>query len=199
MELHNQFYLLCSVKKINLIMDTRKKLLLLFNRPNEPIFMPKGEDNAVFVVPDYFLADRYQSIASQIRDDKSMKIQVPDIVIRPDNDMKMLMELDRQDNFSYFIPSHNALGIHLVKMFLNIGELEDLVTLAAYFRDRINAQLFNYALSVALLHRKDTVGIELPFFACCFPDKFIDSKYFHRIREEATAVPQKLRQPIEIP
>jgi hypothetical protein len=61
--------------------------------------------------------------------------------------------------------------------------LEDLQSLAAYSRDRVNAQLFNYALSVAVLHRPDTKDMDLPLFAGLFPDKFMDSKVFERALE----------------
>lgn len=72
-------------------------------------------------------------------------------------------------------------------------------SVAVYARDRVNPQLFNYALSVAILHRPDTKGLDLPRFVESFPDKFVDSKVFERVREEATIVPTGSRRPIIIP
>lgn len=68
--------------------------------------------------------------------------------------------------------------------------VQDLLSIAVYTRDRVNPYLFNYALSVALLHRPDTKDIDLPSFILSFPDKYIDSKIFARAREEATIVPE---------
>jgi tyrosinase len=65
-----------------------------------------------------------------------------------------------------------------------------------YSRDRVNSQLFNYALSVALLHRPDTKNLDIPLFAEAFPDKFVDSRVLERAREEATVVPDGNRRPV---
>lgn len=72
-------------------------------------------------------------------------------------------------------------------------------TVAVYARDRVNPVLFNYALSVALLHRPDTKGLNLPLFAETFPEKYVDSKVFRELREETTVVPDGQRMPIIIP
>lgn len=71
--------------------------------------------------------------------------------------------------------------------------------MAVYARDRVNPLLFNYALSVAILHRPDTRDMNLPLISELFPDKFIDSRVFGQIREEATVVPEGSRVPIIIP
>ena len=68
-----------------------------------------------------------------------------------------------------------------------------------YARDRLNPYLFNYALSVAILHRPDTKDLNIPLFAESFPEKFMDSKVFQRIREEATIVPVGQRMSVTIP
>lgn len=77
--------------------------------------------------------------------------------------------------------------------------IDELQTVAVYARDRLNPFLFNYALSVALLHREDTKDLNIPLFIESFPEKFMDSKIFQRIREEAFLLPPELRKPIEIP
>lgn len=59
--------------------------------------------------------------------------------------------------------------------------------------------MFNYALSVAILHRPDTKDLTVPLFVEVFPEKYVDSKVFSKIREEAFLVPEELRRPIEIP
>lgn len=71
--------------------------------------------------------------------------------------------------------------------------VDDLLSFAVYTRDRVNPYLFNYSLSVALLHRPDTSDLELPSFIHAFPDKFIDSKVFTRAREDSHIIPEGLR------
>lgn len=66
--------------------------------------------------------------------------------------------------------------------------MDDLQSVAVYARDRVNPYLFNYALSVAILHRTDTKDLDIPPFIQSFPDKYLDSKVFNRAREEATVV-----------
>ena len=78
-------------------------------------------------------------------------------------------------------------------------DIDQLQSYAVYARDRVNPQLFNYALSVAILHRPDTKDLTLPLFIETFPGKFIDSRSFGRAREEANVVRQGSRRPIIIP
>ena len=84
-------------------------------------------------------------------------------------------------------------------MFMPLRTIDDLQSVAVYARDRVIPSLFNYALSVSLLHRPDTKNMDLPSFAQTFPDKFVDSQVFRQMREEATVVPTGNRMPIIIP
>lgn len=84
-------------------------------------------------------------------------------------------------------------------MQIGLKSVDDLLTVAVYARDRVNPLLFNYALSVAILHRPDTKDLTLPLMVETFPEKFIDSRVFGQIREEATVVPEGQRTPIIIP
>lgn len=76
--------------------------------------------------------------------------------------------------------------------------VDDLLSVAVYARDRVNPYLFNYALSAAVLHRKDTADVKLPSFLQTFPDKYFDSKIFPQAREEIILVPDEVRTPIAI-
>lgn len=77
--------------------------------------------------------------------------------------------------------------------------IEDLQSVAVYARDRLNPLLFNYALSVAILHRPDTKDLSIPILSELFPEKYVDSRIFRQAREEATVVPDGSRMPIIIP
>ncbi|KAG5668817.1 hypothetical protein PVAND_016740 [Polypedilum vanderplanki] len=183
-------------------MANKKNLLLLFENPGEPVFTQKGTNNAVFDVPSRFLDDRYQSIGAEIQnrfsDDAGERIPVRDIQ-PPNLDNVGLKQLGKQENFSVFIPKHRKLASALSDIFLKARDIDHLQSLAVYARDRVNPQLFNYALSVALLHRPDTKDLDLPLFIESFPGKFLDSRSFVQAREEATVVPQGSRRPIVIP
>ena len=181
-------------------MADKKNLLLLFEKPGEPVFTPKGKDNAVFDVDAMFVTDKYKPIVSEIQsrfgEDAGQKIPVKNI---SPPDLRIIMQLGRQENFSQFIPKHRKIAGKLIDLFMNAPSVNDLQSVAIFARDRVNAQLFNYALSVALIHRPDTKGLDLPVFAGVFPDKFVDSRVFERAREEATVVPEGSRRPIIVP
>lgn len=104
-------------------------------------------------------------------------------------DLGEVLNLGRHENFSLFIPKHRAIAGRLINIFMGMRNVDELQSMAVYARDRVNPYLFNYALSVALLHRTDTRDVDVPSFVQSFPDKFVDSKVFTKGREEATIVP----------
>lgn len=71
--------------------------------------------------------------------------------------------------------------------------IEELLSLAVYCRDRVNPYLFNYCLTVALLHREETRDLDLPSFVRCFPDKYVDATVFTTAREDANILPDGSR------
>jgi hypothetical protein len=63
--------------------------------------------------------------------------------------------------------------------------VDDLVSMSAACRERVNPYLFNYALSVAILHRPDTRNLQVPPLFEAFPDKFVDGAIFNQARRES--------------
>jgi hypothetical protein len=63
--------------------------------------------------------------------------------------------------------------------------IDDLVSMSAACRERVNPYLFNYALSVAILHRPDTRNLQVPPLFEAFPDKFVDGAIFNQARRES--------------
>uniref|UniRef100_A0A1I8NVC5 tyrosinase n=1 Tax=Stomoxys calcitrans TaxID=35570 RepID=A0A1I8NVC5_STOCA len=180
--------------------DKKNNLLLLFDRPSEPVFMEKGKTATVFDVPDKYLTERYRPIGSEVQtrfsDTAERRVPVRDISLP---DLRIPMSLPRDEQFSLFVPRHRQIAGRLIDIFVGMRSIDDLLSVAVYARDRVNPFLFNYALSVALLHRRDTKGMDLPSFAQNFPEKYVDSKVFRKAREEVTVVPEGSRMPIIVP
>lgn len=66
--------------------------------------------------------------------------------------------------------------------------IEDFQSLAVYARDRVNPIMFIYALSVAILHRRDTRNVPVPSLVEVFPEKYMDSAIFSQAREESNVI-----------
>ncbi|XP_017867686.1 PREDICTED: phenoloxidase 2 [Drosophila arizonae] len=181
-------------------MADTQNLLLLFEHPTEPVFMDKGKKVTVFDVPDSYLTDRYRPISNEVQSRVGEKVEqrvpVREISIP---DLRIPMSLGREEQFSLFIPKHRRIAGRLIDIFVNMRSVDDLQSVAVYARDRVNPVMFNYALSVALLHRPDTQGLDLPSFAQSFPDRFVDSQVFRELREESFVVQPGSRMPIVIP
>ncbi|CRK98947.1 CLUMA_CG012103, isoform A [Clunio marinus] len=184
------------------MISSKKALGLLFDRPKEPIFKEKGDEGVIFEVPKSFVAERFNDVAFEVQnrfgDNTSPRVSVAQGGRMPNYD-QFTKGLDRDAPFSLWVPRHSKIAGKLVELFMSQRSVDDLLSVAAYLRDRINPQLFNYALSVATLHRKDTKGIDIPTFVETFPDKFMDPRVIQQAREDATIVPQGSRRPIVIP
>ncbi|XP_055691212.1 phenoloxidase 2-like [Lutzomyia longipalpis] len=181
--------------------EVKNCLLLLFDRPQEPVFVGKGKrKKVVFDVPQKYLSDQYRPLGAELQnrfgemaDDR---IPVKNISLP---DLKFPMGLKRHEQFSLFIPYHVKMAARLIDIFMGMRNVDELLSVAVYARDRLNPYLFNYALSVALLHREDTQDVPIPNYVETFPDKFVDSAVFVACREEAAIVPEDSRRFIIIP
>lgn len=58
--------------------------------------------------------------------------------------------------------------------------------------------ILKYELAVTVQHRKDSRNIQLPNIVELFPDQFVDSSIFPKVREEGKFVDQENRVPVEI-
>ncbi|XP_058804268.1 phenoloxidase 1-like [Phymastichus coffea] len=177
-----------------------RNLLLLFDRPHEPVYVPKGEQKVSFEIPADYLPEKYQPIGHHILTrfggDAQSSVPIKQIAIP---DLSVPLSLSRRDGFSLFLSSHRKMAARLTELFMTVGSVEELLSLAVYCRDRMNAGMFVYSLSVAMLHRPDTKHLPIPQLAEVFPDKYMDSSIFHVAKEEANVVPSGSRSPIEIP
>ncbi|XP_050333467.1 phenoloxidase 2-like [Bactrocera neohumeralis] len=180
-------------------MGDKYNLLLLFDRPHEPVFMEKGR-GVVFDVPKKFLTDRYRVIDNEVLERFSERaeslVNVRDISMP---DLSLPSKLSRKAHFSLCVPAHRIMAAGLIDTFMSAPTVDELQSVAVYAHDRLNPYLFNYALSVAILHRKDTKGMGVPSLIQSFPNKFVDRQIFRHLREECTIVPEGSRMAILIP
>lgn len=100
-------------------MANKNNLLLLFERPKEPVFMEKGDVSTVFDVPDNFLTERYRPIGNEVQGRFSTKaekrIPVRNITMP---DISIPLQIGRQDQFSLFIPKHRKIAGRLIDIFM---------------------------------------------------------------------------------
>ncbi|XP_022907914.2 phenoloxidase 1-like [Onthophagus taurus] len=181
-----------------------ENLLLLYDRPLEPCFLPKGPEKKSFIVPHEYMTARYKALPEQVVNDiadyyTNDKIPVKQISIPDSAKFREILSFPREASFSLFIPKHREIAGYLIATFTGMVTFEDLLAMAVYTRDRINPYLFNYGLSVAIIHRPDTQHLELPAFIQSFPYKFLDGKVLQKASEELGVVPDSYKMPIEVP
>jgi tyrosinase len=184
------------------MVDKKRALGLMFDRPKEPMFKEKGEDGIIFDMPKSFITDHYQKVASVVQsrfgDETSQRFSITQSGEAPDV-TPYTTGLARDAPFSLWVPKHSKIAGKLIELFMAQKTVDELLSVAAYVRDRINPQLFNYALSVATIHREDTKGVDIPAYVETFPDKFVDPQIVRRVREDLAVIPQGSRTPIAIP
>ncbi|KAK6640549.1 hypothetical protein RUM44_012245 [Polyplax serrata] len=182
--------------------DQSKEHILhyLFDRPSEPVFLPKGDDKALFDIPTDYIKEEYrparEGLLNRITDDIGENIPVKQITLP---DMTSLFRLGRREPFSLFIPEHRKLAARLIDIFIGMRSYDDFISAAVFARDRVNPYLFNYALSVAIIHRPDTKNVQLPPLFENFPEKYMEGGIFKRAREVTNVLDVSERTPIEIP
>ncbi|XP_027839310.1 phenoloxidase 2-like [Aphis gossypii] len=180
-------------------MADKNNILYLFDRPTEPIFIGKGDDNVSFDVPTEYLIDRYKPLASDIQTRFPGGKTVPITKLNNIPDLSIPLGLSRDAPFSLFNPSHSKMAAKLIDILMNTKSYDELLSLSVYCRDRINPYMFTYALSVVIIHRPDTRNLRLPSHSEMFPSLYMDSSVFSRAREESAVVQAGSRTPIEIP
>ncbi|KAJ8969864.1 hypothetical protein NQ314_001548 [Rhamnusium bicolor] len=101
----------------------KSNLLLLFERPLEPIFTLKGDKKKTsFVTPPDYLNDKHKAYAAQVvsrfGESADEQVNVPQISIPPMDD---LLELKRDAGFSLFIDKHRKLAARLIDIFMGFA------------------------------------------------------------------------------
>lgn len=175
-------------------MSDPNNLLALLQRPLEPTFMPKDDGKTSIAIPDEFYTDRYRPLGAELqtRFSSDVEKQIPVRSLAPP-DLSFADGIERRGPFSLFVPKHRDAAAALIKLFMDQPDVSSLMSVAAYSRDRLNPVLYQYALSVAVQHRPDTKNVNIPSIVSLFPDQFVDSSVFPKLREEGRAVQQANR------
>lgn len=181
--------------------STKNNLLLLFQKPNEPLFTDKDNGKTVIEVPEEYYTDRYRPLGSELSirfgEDATNKVTLKPLKSFPD--LSFTSTLSKDGVFSLFNQAHKTMAGELIQIFMDQPDSDTLLSCAAYCKDRVNVDLYQYSLSVAVQHREDTKNLTLPSIVTTFPDKFVDPSAFPKAREEASLVSQDSRQNIKIP
>ncbi|XP_065092363.1 phenoloxidase 8-like [Ochlerotatus camptorhynchus] len=179
--------------------DWKTGFLCLMTRPREPLFYPKYGGQTYMALPEHFLTDRYRPLAPMIS--KRFGSAPNHVVVKSIDppDFTYALEIPRNGNYNTFSPKHRNISGKLVQDFMNAPDPEILLSMASYARDRLNPLLFQYALTVALLHRKDTHDVPVLSLLEMFPKRFVDPLLFPQLEEEGFVVDQPQRVAIEIP
>ncbi|XP_046384836.1 phenoloxidase 2-like [Ischnura elegans] len=170
------------------MVSDKTHILYLLCRPTEPIFIPKGRYRVTFDVDHKdFLAPQHQDVRKKVMERIESEVEQVSVPLKKIEwpDLSEVMEVGRHQPFSIFLPSHRRAAERLLDIFMGAASYEDFLSCAAYARDRVNPTLFVYTLSVAVIHRSDTKGIDLPPLTNIFPDKFIDGDQLARAKEIA--------------
>ncbi|XP_049767339.1 phenoloxidase 2-like [Schistocerca cancellata] len=198
---HN-FLNLTGPKSNPISFSNPKNLYLMFDRPTEPLFVPKGKDSKiVFKLPTDYLPSRFQSAVSELINRWSGVKNAQELEVKPIKppDISFPQSLGRQESFSPFIPHHRRMATYLTETLVGMRSFEDFFSMSVYCHDRINPYMYAYALSIAMINRKDTQNLPLPPLSEVFPDRFMDSAVYARCRREANVVGEGSRRPIVIP
>lgn len=107
--------------------------------------------------------------------------------------MDFLKNYDRNAQFSVFDPQHMKYAKTLMHIFDSAKDLDELISLALYCRDQVNTQLFIYAYSVVLTHRKDTDNIQLPQPFEIEPHQFFKKNILTAAREKLHGLAESKR------
>nr|Q95P07.1 RecName: Full=Hemocyanin subunit D; Flags: Precursor [Scutigera coleoptrata]CAC69247.1 hemocyanin subunit D [Scutigera coleoptrata] len=97
--------------------------------------------------------------------------------------LKGLGTLPRREVFSLFDERNWAEAAKVVELLLEPKTFREFIHLADIIHHRVNEDLFLYALSVAIAHRPDCQGVQVPRVLDIYPDKFLRKEVIHKIKE----------------
>ncbi|CAL4063450.1 unnamed protein product, partial [Meganyctiphanes norvegica] len=149
--------------------DDQKRLLYLFERPYERLNIPRGRGSIVFQPDDLEVEELATRWGTRVT---TMRIPtIPNVM----KDMHMVKLVKRGTTYSQFNPLHRAAAKELIQRFMDpqIKNMQILSHVAASIKDRVNEELFIYALSYAIIRNPKFDSRLVPAIYEVFPNKFI--------------------------
>nr|Q95P08.1 RecName: Full=Hemocyanin subunit A; Flags: Precursor [Scutigera coleoptrata]CAC69246.1 hemocyanin subunit A [Scutigera coleoptrata] len=98
--------------------------------------------------------------------------------------LKGLGILPQHEIFSLFDERTWPEATKAAEFLMEATDFEHFIQRADVLRHRINEDMFMYALNVAVLHRKDTRGVQVPRIHKIYPDKFLKQDILVEVREK---------------
>lgn len=180
--------------------DVDVGFLCLMTRPTEPLFYPKYNGEVFMDLPAEYLSSRYKVVADEIKN-RFGSIAKRQVLIKSIDlpDLSYATLIPRHGDFNLFSTVQRKVAGQLVSDLIAQPDAESMLSLASYARDRINPTMFQYALSIALMHRQDTRNVPIPSFLEMFPTRFVDPMVIPQAREEGFIVEQGARVSIDMP
>lgn len=106
-------------------MANRRNLLLLLDRPNEPVFMEKLHGRGVsscFDIPSHYVTERYRPIYEELsKIHCGMVKNRISINSTMTPDLTFPMSLNRNEHFSLMIPLHRRIASSLINTFMGVS------------------------------------------------------------------------------
>ncbi|XP_069169114.1 LOW QUALITY PROTEIN: phenoloxidase 2 [Procambarus clarkii] len=172
--------------------DPQKQLLYLFERPFDPVNMPRG-DSSVF----YKLSGT-DTVSTRAGTSPGNTVTVRS---RPEinkNSLGLATSVPRGVVFCYFLKSHRQAARCLCDIFMRARTSTDLMELALNVRDQVNESLFIYALSFTILRKQELRSVRLPPIVEVFPQKFIPTEDLTKMQVEMNRTPASQTTPMVI-
>nr|CAO98768.1 putative prophenoloxidase [Artemia franciscana] len=174
--------------------NSQEKLFLLLETPSEPVFKPKKYKNEeVYIdVPDKYLQGGFKDLKPiltggiGLRDGRPGKVPSP-LSVRGVElpDLSPVLTVPRGRPWSVFYDVDKKAGNALVKMMNTFKNIDDLFSFAALVRDRVNEEMFVYAVMATVFRRPElqASAIKMNNIFELFPDRIIGSDAIAKAKE----------------
>lgn len=125
-------------------------LKLLFERPREPLFTTKSNGKVAFDVPEDYYTDRYKpigiSLSNRLGEDVERIVHLRSVATKPNLDFAKSLKV--RGPFSLFNPKHQEIAGQLTTILLDAPDVDTLLSIAAYVKDRVNPYLFQVSMGI---------------------------------------------------
>ncbi|XP_047740810.1 LOW QUALITY PROTEIN: phenoloxidase 2-like [Hyalella azteca] len=157
--------------------EDQRDIMYLFERPSDPLYMPRAGNTIVFNTPDMpdNFAPRFGGTAEgtiTVTTDASLAASLPPLVT----------SIPRGHPYSLNIREHRLAAKDVIELLQQAQTVAQLRDMAASIREDINETLFVYSMFFVLARNKRFRGLRVPTILEVFPDRFIPSNVLDSAR-----------------